>query len=275
MQKAHILLILLGVFIVGSTGEPGTEEIEEEFKKFTAKYKKSYNSIEEKEDKYSRFTTNYKLMEEHNKVSTSYKLGVNAFADERTATSYGAPPPRNFPTRSLRSNDNKADPTIDWVKLGKVSGVKDQGNCMACWAFAGLAAVESMIAIHREVDEPCPSFSAQRMIDCDNQDGTPPNDGCKHGTVIQAFEYIKNKGVSYLKDWPFLDYQSVCPKVIDNNKVGFLDNITTIPTLDEVAMGKILMEQGPIVTTVDHTSFEFMYYQGGIIYIYIYKNIYY
>jgi len=36
---------------------------------------------------------------------------------------------------------------VDWVKIGKVSPIQDQGNCGAGWAFAAVSAVESAIAI--------------------------------------------------------------------------------------------------------------------------------
>jgi len=47
-----------------------------------------------------------------------------------------------------RHIDTKALPkAVDWRTLGKVSVVKDQGQCGSCWTFSTTGAMESHWAI--------------------------------------------------------------------------------------------------------------------------------
>ena len=52
---------------------------------------------------------------------------------------------------------------IDWT-VDKVHPVKDQGWCGSCWAFAGVLALESMVAI--ETGSDVVRLSEQQGVDC-------------------------------------------------------------------------------------------------------------
>ena len=49
--------------------------------------------------------------------------------------------------------------SVDWVAKGKVSPVKDQGQCGSCWAFASVGMLESQMAIRSNKDPATFDFS--------------------------------------------------------------------------------------------------------------------
>ena len=79
---------------------------------------------------------------------------------------------------------------IDLVGLGRVTSVKDQGNCGACWAFSTIGALEgAYYAKNFELK----SFSEQQLIDCSsNGDGLWKNKGCDGGNFFSASWYLED-----------------------------------------------------------------------------------
>ena len=79
---------------------------------------------------------------------------------------------------------------IDWVALNKVSAIKNQGLCGSCWAFSSTGAVESLYSIEKNKNS---LLSEQQLVDCSSSYG---NNGCSGGVMNNAFNYIKDKGLT-------------------------------------------------------------------------------
>lgn len=95
--------------------------------------------------------------------------------------------------------DNSLEPkiqdpkiNIDWVSAGAVSPVKNQGSCIASYAFSAVGGIEgvSVIFLKAQVE-----YSVQQIIDCTGAYG---NQGCTTGTMTSTFKFVTDKGKKYL-----------------------------------------------------------------------------
>jgi len=105
------------------------------------------------------------------------------------------PLPEEYAQRFCQPVGNQAErdlPTfLDWRERGIVTRAKSQQTCGACWAFAGIACIESM-CILAGADSRL-DLSEQQAISCDVQFRSQygaRNDGCCGGTVT-IFEYFR------------------------------------------------------------------------------------
>jgi len=78
---------------------------------------------------------------------------------------------------------------IDWDSQGKVTPVKDQGQCGSCWAFSATASIESAVLIAGRSQV---LLSEQQLVDCSQAQG---NYGCNGGWMDSAFDYIIANGI--------------------------------------------------------------------------------
>ena len=194
----------------------------QKFNLWAVKYGKTYFSPKERAYRTRVFAETLKLVETINSDPTkSYKLGLNKFADmshQEVLIKYTGRKPLTGKIPYAKEEEKPlTKPPIEknWVKLGKVTKVKDQQDCGSCYAFSACGAIESYLLIKHNLRT---DLSEQQIVDCSTSYG---NNGCDGGLEEDTLAYANAKGG--------ITTESVYPYRAKKGKCRFKSN-TAIPT---------------------------------------------
>jgi C1A family cysteine protease len=274
MNKSLILLLLVSAVLTRhnrvaaiATNRPSLYNINSAplyFEKFISQYNKQYATDDEKKYRYNIFRHNIESINFKNSRNDSAVYKINRFADmtknevvnRHTGLASGDAGANFCETIVVDGPAQRQRPaSFDWRNYNKVTAVKDQGMCGACWAFAGLGALESQYAIKydRLVD-----LAEQQLVDCDYVDM-----GCDGGLIHTAYEQIMRMGgVEQEIDYPYRAERLPCALKPHKFAVG-VRNCYRYVLLNEERLEDLLRHVGPIAVAVD--AVDLTDYYGGIV----------
>jgi cathepsin L len=258
--KVAIFLCILIAFVAAST------QTNAAFSKWVSQYKKQYKGTKEFSLRRKIFTQNLQLIQEHNAKNLSFTLGLNQFADLTNQEFQSLYLAKKFDATKYSNKDAAAPEvqalptTVDWVKKGVVTHIKNQGQCGSCWSFSTTGNVEGSYAI---ATGSLISLSEQQLVDCSDSYG---NDGCGGGLMDDAFQYIIAVGGLELESaYPYTAQDGTC----NSNKALFKADISgyvDVTSGSELALQTAVAQIGPISVAIDAGLSSFQFYSGGVYY---------
>jgi Papain family cysteine protease len=154
---------------------------------------------------------------------------------------------------------------VDWVTMGAVPPVKNQGKCPASWVFSAVSAIEAHSSIVS--GEPIRLFSNQQVLDCM---GSSNRMNCSAGTPGKAYDFLQRQGglaLRYLyRDKPMtpqiISGFTVCKYDVTQSGVQVGSGSKDLKPYDENALIQALLTIGPITVLMDGRGLKD--YRGGI-----------
>jgi C1A family cysteine protease len=253
-MKLAVALLILGLV--------SAVNYEREFLNFVNTYDKVYAHDEEVASRFEIFKTNLDKINAHNAKGLEWTMDVNEFADqtweEFSSTHLGL----NGMAYEPRYESNTVDLTglvnvptsIDWSSKGKVTAVKNQGQCGSCWSFSTTGSIEGAVAIKTGK---LTSLSEQNLVDCSTR-----NYGCNGGWVDKAFSYvINNGGLCTESAYPYTAKDGSC-RSSSCSKTSSIRSYKDVTQSESALMTATAQQPVSVAIEADQSSFQF--YSGGV-----------
>ena len=140
---------------------------------------------------------------------------------------------------------------VDHRESGKVTGVKNQGQCGSCWAFSATGSMEGMWKKkHGELI----SMSEQQMVDCG------PG-SCNGGYMDSAWNTVRN-GIESEQTYPYTARDGSC-KANSNNFIATNQGSQRVSHSESSLESALYTVDYPISVAI-HVGSSFQHYHGGI-----------
>jgi C1A family cysteine protease len=227
------------------------------WKAYKATYGKVYAHDREERRRYEIFTENMRRAAEYNAMDDLAEYGMTVvsdrFPEEIMMNLEGRVPEVKAEAPAAVDKEVTAPATFDARQKGWVPGVRNQGQCGSCWAFA-VTGVMSINYAKKHGGSPL-TLSEQQLVDCDKS-----SYGCSGGWPIVAATYAKN-GVMLNSDYSYTARVGTCAFVA--SKARAYVSTTGEISKSVSAMKDAIYSNGAIVGLLNADKMQS--YHGGII----------
>lgn len=274
---SNLLLFLGASLALANLPSSSLDHDNQDWISFKQEHGKTYESKEVESLRLAIFANNKQQVKQFNdKLSNEagFKLGLNHLADmsnlevqnlngfkAQVASLWkNSAEADKFLNDILDDNSTEVPDELDWRKVeGRVTHVKDQGQCGGCWAFASTGALEGQERRRATTSNQTVGLSEQNLIDCDSS-----NYACDGGIIAHAFTFIqKQGGLDDEQSYPYEAKYSKCR--FNKGKVAFQDKgAAVLPAGDELKLKEVVAKFGPVAVGIDASSIWFQFYEGGV-----------
>jgi cathepsin L len=279
----QLALILLG-FICLSTATQwrelcSTRKHTYTFAHFKAEFGRAYATGAEHALRKGIFERRLASIIAHNNGNSTWKRGINRFADRTDAEYKAVLGLKGSRSQSRYKSDHWiqapadlwdnvdvsgfAGANVDWRTKGVITPPKDQGGCGSCWTFATAETIESYNALK---NNKLVTLSEQQILDCTpNPNNCGGTGGCGGGTVeLAVARIVEMGGLSTEDSYPYVSgggQNFQC----DSSKLNYAVNVSKYIDLPSNMLPPVLTHvatTGPLAISVDASSWSD--YESGV-----------
>ncbi|EQC27919.1 hypothetical protein SDRG_14340 [Saprolegnia diclina VS20] len=147
---------------------------------------------------------------------------------------------------------------VDWSADACMSGVRDQGACGSCWAFASVGAAEFAQC---KATGALAAFSEQQLVSCASSAGY----GCQGGWPNKALDYLTTAGACAGTSYPYASGNSRASGQCDSGCSKQKLRLGASVSLSGESALQSALEKQVVTVTVEANNDVWRNYQSGVV----------